>query len=76
MKIFVTILILMSSIHAGFFNENKAENEIVKNNENARLCKVFTQKANEYKKTIRKDKLAQKTLESYENRAKTYCTKS
>jgi hypothetical protein len=40
-----------------------------------RLCKIFQHKALSYKKTMRDDAYAKKTLESYENRAKSYCSK-
>ena len=43
--------------------------------ESKRLCKVFSEKAKVYKKEMRKDSYAQKTLESYEARAKIYCHK-
>ena len=38
-----------------------------------RLCKVFHDKAIEYKKTMRDDFYAQKTLENYENKTKLFC---
>jgi len=38
-----------------------------------RLCKVFQEKAISYKKTMRNDIYAQKTLENYENKSKLFC---
>lgn len=41
--------------------------------EDARLCKVFKEKAISYKKTMRNDVYAKKTLENYENKSKLFC---
>lgn len=41
----------------------------------AQLCKLFTQKAQKYKATMRDDEYAHATLASYEKRAKMYCSK-
>ena len=49
-----------------------ASSEVVNNK---RLCKIFTQKTIDYKKTMRSDFYAQKTLESYKNRSKLFCSK-
>ena len=38
-----------------------------------KMCKVFTQKAKEYEKTMRNDEYAEATLASYKSRAKIYC---
>jgi len=76
MKAILTVIILISSINAGFFNENQTEKEMAKKVENNRLCKIFTEKATQYKSTMREDDLAKKTLLSYEKRANIYCTKS
>ena len=40
-----------------------------------RLCKIFQDKALEYKKTMRNDSYAQKTLQNYENKKKLFCSK-
>jgi len=40
-----------------------------------RLCKIFQDKALEYKKTMRNDFYAQKTLQNYENKKKLFCSK-
>ena len=42
--------------------------------ENKRLCKVFEEKVTTYKKTMRDDEYAMKTLTSYEKRAELYCS--
>jgi hypothetical protein len=60
---------------AGFFNETAAKDkaEFI---ENERLCKLFTQKVDTYKKSIRDDFLAATTLASYEYRASLFCKKA
>jgi len=40
-----------------------------------RLCKVFQDKAIQYKKTMRNDEYAKKTLQNYENKTKMFCSK-
>lgn len=42
--------------------------------EDERLCKIFKNKITRYQKNIRKDKLAQITLESYRKRAYIFCS--
>ena len=37
------------------------------------MCKLFTDKAKKYKKTMRNDSYAEVTLHSYEHRASLYC---
>ncbi len=43
--------------------------------DNEALCKLFTEKAVAYKKTMRDDEYAQATLQSYYDRAALYCKK-
>jgi len=43
--------------------------------EDNRLCKVFSNKVQMYKKNMRKDEYAKTTLQSYEKRAQLYCSK-
>lgn len=43
--------------------------------DNEALCKLFTEKAAAYKKTMRDDEYAQVTLQSYYDRAAIYCKK-
>jgi len=69
------IFMFMSSVYGGFFNETK-NNDVVekaKSMENERLCKIFTQKAKTYEKTMRDDMLAKVTLASYKHRASLFC---
>ena len=44
--------------------------------EDARLCKVFTSKADEYQATMRNDDLARATLVSYKDRRNQFCEAS
>jgi len=76
MKTLFAVLLLVSSIQAGFFKVEETEESVKAKNENQRLCQLFTEKAETYKKTMREDDLAKKTLESYEKRASIYCHKS
>ena len=41
--------------------------------ENARLCKIFTNKVTKYKTNMRNDELAKATLVSYEKRMDSFC---
>ncbi len=59
---------------SGFINDT--ERKVAESNENARLCKMFTEKVENYKSTMRNDELAEATLESYKQRMSTYCSKS
>jgi len=69
------IALLVSFALGGFFNaeSNASKKEDI---ENERLCKLFTEKAKAYKKNMRQDELAVKTLRSYEKRASRYCIKA
>ena len=60
---------------SGFFT-NEAELQAAESNENARLCKMFTEKVENYESTMRNDELAAATLESYKQRMSTFCGKS
>ncbi len=74
MRYFVSIVVLIAVAQAGFFNDN-GEKEQAKRLENERLCKLFTQKAETYKKHMRNDDLARTTLLSYQERAKRFCSR-
>ena len=75
MKLLFLLLALFTFSFAGFFN---AENNVTQKEqaENERLCKLFTEKAEKYQKTMRDDELAVKTLLSYKKRASLYCNKA
>ena len=77
-SLFKTLLFLLLTLNVRLFADFfHTEEQTAKKYqaERARLCKLFTQKAIDYKKTMRDDKLAYVTLESYKNRASIYCSK-
>jgi len=76
MKALLAVLFLATSMQAGFFKAEESQESMKAAKENERLCQLFTEKAETYKKTMREDDLAKKTLESYEKRASIYCHKS
>jgi hypothetical protein len=75
MKQFTLTIFLSIFALAGFFNETAATDK-AEYLENARLCKIFTKKVEDYKKNIREDFLASATLASYEYRADLFCKKA
>ncbi len=72
-KILFIMLSLLTFSFAGFYQEGNSDTSAKEQQEAQRLCKLFTEKAETYKKTMRDDELAHKTLESYEKRAALYC---
>jgi len=75
MKLLILLVLVSSTLFAGFFNES-AEEEKAEFMENDRLCKLFTQKVKAYKKDLRTDFFAKTTLASYEHRASLFCKKA
>ena len=75
MKILFFTLLFASFSFGGFFQESNASST-KEQIENDRLCKLFTEKVETYKKNMRSDELAIKTLASYEKRASLYCNKA
>jgi len=75
MKKLILLALLSTFAMSGFFT-NEAEVKTAESNENARLCEMFTAKAEDYQATMRNDELAAATLESYKQRMSTYCSKS
>lgn len=74
MKKIIFIAFLSSYAMSAFTNQ--AELKAVESNENARLCKMFTEKVENYQSTMRNDELAAATLESYKKRMSTFCSTS
>lgn len=71
----IILLALMSTFAmSGFINDK--ERKAAESNENARLCKMFTEKVEDYESHMRNDELAAATLESYKQRMSTFCSKS
>ena len=75
MKYLMMNVLLISLLSAGFFKDEQG-GETAEMMENARLCKLFTQKVETYKKNMRDDMLAKTTLASYEHRASLFCAKA
>lgn len=68
------ILLALMSAYAMSGLRNEAEiKAIEKANENDRLCKIFTYKADTYESTMRDDSLAEATLVSYKQRKDAFC---
>ncbi|MDY0401844.1 hypothetical protein [Sulfurovum sp.] len=75
MRILIATLLMVSSLLAGFFGSETKEAEEMKQQEDQRLCKLFTEKAEKYREKMRNDDFAAATLESYKKRAEIYCSK-
>ena len=77
-KIFLLTALAVSVYAAQFTLDNpanKSEEKVLQEQERERLCKLFTQKALDYKATMRDDRYAKLTLKSYQSRADIYCMK-
>ncbi len=74
MKKLIVLALMSTFAMSGFTNET--ELKAVESNENARLCKMFTEKVENYQSTMRNDELADATLESYKKRMSTFCSTS
>jgi len=71
-----TIFLILITLTMGSTLFASADSFTNNNNANrSRLCKIFSNKAISYKKHMRNDEYAKKSLESYEARAKFYCNK-
>jgi hypothetical protein len=75
MRVVFLLLGLALVLNADFFNQQSDEKAKEEKAENSRLCKIFTEKLNDYKKTMRDDEYAHITLKSYEQRAEMFCKK-
>ncbi len=75
MKKLALVALVGTFAMGGFFN-NEALLAKKESAEAMRLCNVFKQKTQEYKKHMRHDELAQKTLESYIARENKFCKKA
>jgi uncharacterized FlgJ-related protein len=64
----ILLIILTLTISTNIFAATELKNE-------ERMCKIFQNKVISYKKMMRNDIYAKKTLESYENRADLFCLK-
>jgi hypothetical protein len=75
MKSIILITLVSTFALSGFYNDDNSESKS-EYTENERLCKIFTKKVDEYKKSIRDDVLAAASLASYEHRAEIFCKKA
>ena len=76
MKKMILLALVSTFAFSGFFNEDQAEAEKAKKAEAARLCQVFTMKAESYKKEMRHDEYAQRTLANYLAKEKKFCSEA
>ena len=76
MRSLFLLLSMVLVLNADFFNDQNDEKIKEQKAENDRLCKLFTQKVINYKKTMRDDDYARVTLQSYEQRADMFCKKA
>ncbi len=70
----ILLLALMSTFAMSSFTTGTSMNSLSVDSEDKRLCKVFIKKAHDYKATMRSDKLAEATLDSYKDRVVTHCS--
>jgi NAD/NADP transhydrogenase alpha subunit len=75
MKKMILLALVSTFAFSGFFN-TEADVEKQKKEEAARLCKVFTMKAETYKKSMRNDEYAKKTLATYIAKEQKFCSAS
>ncbi|MBA1420800.1 MAG: hypothetical protein FAF03_08105 [Epsilonproteobacteria bacterium] len=75
MKKIILMALVSTFAMSGFFNEAQVEQEKAQKAEAARLCKIYTEKTEKYKETMRDDELAQATLKNYVRVENKYCGK-
>ncbi|HFU77109.1 MAG TPA: hypothetical protein ENK68_01210 [Epsilonproteobacteria bacterium] len=66
-------LIFAEGMMDGWNNSDKEAAEKAQKAEQARMCTVYTEKIENYKKTMRDDELAQATLNNYVRLQTKYC---
>jgi hypothetical protein len=75
MKKLILLALVSTFAMSGFFNEAQVEQEKAQKEEAARLCKIYTDKTEKYKETMRNDEFAQATLKNYVRIENKYCSK-
>jgi len=75
MKKIILLALVSTFAMSGFFNKAQVEQEKAQKEEAARLCKIYTEKTEKYKKTMRNDEFAQATLKNYVRIENKYCSK-
>jgi len=73
MKKIILLITLVSTYAMSGFSSGTTMKSISTENEDKRLCKAYIAKAHSYKETMRSDKLAQATFDSYKNRVVSHC---
>ena len=73
MKNIILLLALMSTYAMSGFSSGTTMQSTAVENEDKRLCKAYIAKAHDYKETMRSDKLAQATFDSYKDRVVSHC---
>ena len=73
MKNIILLLALVSTYAMSGFSSGTTMQSTAVENEDKRLCKAYIAKAHNYKETMRSDKLAQATFDSYKDRVVSHC---
>lgn len=73
MKKIILLALFSTLAFSGFFKESEVKQEQAQNEEAARLCKIYTKKAEDYKAQMRDDQFAQATLKNYVRLENKYC---
>ena len=76
MKKLILLALVSTFAMSGFFNEAQVEKEKAQKAEAERLCKIYTEKTEKYKATMRDDEFAKATLDNYVRVENKYCGKS
>jgi len=73
MKKLILLLALVSTYAMSGFTSGTVMKNTSTENEDKKLCKVYIKKAHSYKETMRSDKFAQATLDTYKDRVVSHC---
>jgi len=73
MKNIILLTLLSTLAFSGFFKESEVKVDQVQKEEAARLCKIYTKKASDYKAEMRDDQFAKATLKNYVRLETKYC---
>jgi len=75
MRKMILMALVSTFAMSGFFNDEQIKQEQEQKAEAARLCKIYTEKTQKYKKNMRDDDLAKATLANYVRVEHKYCSK-
>ena len=73
MKKIILMALVSTFAMSGFFNDEQLAQEKEQKAEAARLCKIYTEKTEKYKASMRNDEFAQATLNNYVRIENKYC---